>query len=353
MTDEDDRRNVRSEAEGAVPNEKQAVTPGEDAADRADAPAAVEAAGSAGPTDDASPGDDRPAAGAARSGADEPADRTDEAGSSDDSDPDADGKDKKQGSFWKELPILIGVALILALVIKAFAVQAFYIPSASMENTLQIGDRVLVNKLVYHTRDVKRGDIVVFNGLDSWNSEVEVPEPSNPVSRVAHWIGNAFGVVPGEKDYIKRVIGTPGDRVKCCDSKGRMTVNGVPLDETSYLYTDPVTGEQNKPSEEPFDVTVQPGNLWVMGDHREVSYDSRQHRGDPGGGAIPENRVIGRAFVVVWPLDRVDTLPIPDTFEQPALNAAATLLPVTPLALGFAGAFPVVWLHRRLRLRRR
>jgi len=364
MTDEDDRRNVRSEAEGAVPDEKQTVTPGEDAADRADAPAAPEAGREAEP--DSASGDGRSADGTARSEADDLDDRAGEAKSSrDDSDSDSDpgsssdsgskGKEKgkKQGSFWKELPILVGVALILALLIKAFAVQAFYIPSASMENTLQIGDRVLVNKLVYRTRDVKRGDIVVFNGLDSWNSEVEVPEPSNPVARVARWVGNAFGVVPGEKDYIKRVIGIPGDRIACCDAQGRMTVNGVPLDESSYLYTDPVTGEQNKPSEEPFDVTVQPGSLWVMGDHREVSYDSRQHRGDPGGGAIPENRVIGRAFVVVWPLDRIGTLPIPETFKQPALSAASTLLPAAPLALGFVGALPLTWLHRRLRLRRR
>ncbi|HEX2314340.1 MAG TPA: signal peptidase I, partial [Thermomonospora sp.] len=297
---------MRSEAEGAVPDEKQTVTPGAEAADPAPGP-------DPDPAPDAGPEDE-----------DEPAD-----------DEDADTKGaKKQTSFWKELPVLIGVALVLALVIKAFAVQAFYIPSASMENTLQIGDRVLVNKIVYRTRDVERGDIVVFNGLDSWDPEVQVSEPTNPISKFFHLVGGAFGVVPGEKDYIKRVIGVPGDRVKCCDSQGRMTVNGVPLDERSYLFTDPVTGEQNKPSNEPFDVTVQPGNLWVMGDHREVSYDSRQHRGDPGGGAIPENRVIGRAFVVVWPVNRIDTLPIPKTFHQPALNAAATLHPATPLALG-------------------
>ncbi|REE99095.1 signal peptidase I [Thermomonospora umbrina] len=339
MTHEDDRRDVRSEAEGAVPDEKQAVTPGENAADPDDGAAA-------GPDPDPSSGD----AGHERESPAPSADATDPSDPSDPSDSDGTEKGKKkQTSFWKELPVLIGVALVLALVIKAFAVQAFYIPSASMENTLQIGDRVLVNKIVYRTRDVRRGDIVVFNGLDSWDPEVQIQEPTNPVSKFFNMVGGAFGVVPGEKDYIKRVIGVPGDRVKCCDSQGRMTVNGVPLDERSYLFTDPVTGERNKPSNEPFDVTVQPGNLWVMGDHREVSYDSRQHRGDPGGGAIPENRVIGRAFVVVWPVDRVDTLPIPKTFEQPALSAAAALLPATPLALGLIGALPITWLRRRLR----
>ncbi|MFD0905882.1 signal peptidase I [Actinomadura sediminis] len=297
MTDEDDRRDVRSEAEGAVPEEEQAVTSEEEEAE------------------------------------------------------DGDEKKKKQGSFWKELPVLVVIAVALALVIKAFAVQAFYIPSGSMENTLQIGDRVLVNKIVYHTRDVARGDIIVFNGVKSWDPETQVSEPTNPVSKALRWVGAAFGFAPNEKDYIKRVIGIPGDRVKCCDAQGRVTVNGVPLDESSYLYTDPITGEQNKPSNDPFDITVAPGQVWVMGDHRELSYDSRSHQADPGGGTIPIDHIIGRAFVIVWPLDRIDTLPIPDTFEQPALKAAAAALPATPYALGVIGTLPIAYLLRRRRLR--
>jgi signal peptidase I len=302
---QDDRRDVRPEAEGTVPDENHAASPDGSTSTRR------------------------------RRGRRKPA-----------------GEGKKQGSFWKELPLLIGVAFVLALVIKAFAVQAFYIPSASMENTLQIGDRVLVSKIVYHTRDIQRGDIVVFNGLDSWDPEVQVAQPTNPVSKVFAAIGRAFGVVPGEKDYIKRVIGVPGDRVKCCDAQGQVTVNGAPLREKSYLYTNPATGQQNKPSEKEFDFTVPEGRLWVMGDHREVSYDSRQHTGDAGGGSIPKSRVIGRAFVIVWPVGRAEVLPIPKTFEQPALVGAAAALPAVPLAAGLVGAVPLTLLNRRLRLRR-
>ncbi|GAA0409598.1 hypothetical protein GCM10009530_72510 [Microbispora corallina] len=250
----------------------------------------------------------------------------------------------KKGSFWRELPVLIVVALALALLIKSFVVQAFYIPSESMQDTLLVNDRVLVNKLVYHVRDITRGDIVVFSGLDSWDPEVQIEPPSNPVAGALRWVGTAFGMVPGEKDYIKRVIGIPGDKVKCCDPKGRITVNGVPLDEKSYLYPG------DTPSGREFEVTVPPNRLWVMGDHRSVSLDSRSHQGDPGGGTIPADKVVGRAFVIVWPFDRATILPIPDTFAQPALSVASG---AAPLVAGFAGAVPLVALGRRLRPRRR
>jgi signal peptidase I len=253
-------------------------------------------------------------------------------------------KKEKKGSFWKELPVLVVVALVLALIIKTFVVQAFYIPSESMENTLLKNDRVLVNKLVYHTRDIERGDVVVFSGVDSWDGEFQVEEPSNPVAGFFRWVGTAFGLVPGEKDYIKRVIGVGGDRVKCCDSKGRITINGTPIDEESYLYPG------NEPSDEFFDITVPPGRLWVMGDHRAVSLDSRKHTGDPGGGSIPESQVIGRAFVIVWPFDRASVLNIPDTFAQPALQALGGSV---PLLAGFGLAVPLVLVRRRRRKRRR
>jgi signal peptidase I len=156
-------------------------------------------------------------------------------------------------------------------------------------------------------------------------------------------------VVPGEKDYIKRVIGVGGDHVSCKGNGAPILVNGKPIVEKSYLYADP-DGTQNVPSQEAFDTVVPKGRLWVMGDHRALSADSRAHLGDPGGGSIPESKVVGRAFVVVWPVDRWKTLPIPATFNQPGLSAG--LLQSTPLALGFVGAVPVALGYRRLRIRR-
>jgi len=159
--------------------------------------------------------------------------------------------------------------------------------------------------------------------------------------------------------------------VRCCNPQGLVTVNGVPLHETSYLYPG------NSPSTTPFNITVPSGDLWVMGDHRAVSYDSRGHQGFPGGGSIPEKQVVGRAFWIVWPPSRWRVLNIPSTFEQPALNSSkpnadrsqsqtATLTgaldsgmsipvaptaPALPLAAGFAAAIPLTWAQRRLRKR--
>ncbi len=249
---------------------------------------------------------------------------------------------RRKGSFWKELPVLVVMALVLALVVKTFVFQAFYIPSESMENTLLTNDRVLVNKLVYRTRDIERGDIVVFSGADSWDAGVAPEMPTNPVAAFFRWAGTAFGVVPGEKDYIKRVIGVGGDTVTCCDIKGRITVNGVALDESPYLYPG------NVPSQSFFTTKVPEGRLWVMGDHRQVSLDSREHTSAPGGGSIPVDQVIGRAFVIIWPLSRATTLSIPETFAQPA----GALAGAAPALAGLAGALPLFWLRRRWHTRR-
>lgn len=255
---------------------------------------------------------------------------------------------RKHHGLLRELPVLVLVALGLALLIKAFLVQAFYIPSESMQDTLQVGDRVLVNRVVYHLRDIERGDVVVFNGLDSFTPEVTVTEPTNPVLRLLRSVAGAFGIAPpGEKDFIKRVIGVPGDRVRCCDAEGRVTVNGVALDESEYLYPG------DAPSDTPFDVEVPEDRLWVMGDHRSVSADSRAFLGDPGGGSVPADKVIGRAFVVVWPPRDFSVLPIPETFEQAALAAAGAGVGALPVVGGVALTLPLVAAYRRLPGRRR
>jgi signal peptidase I len=252
-----------------------------------------------------------------------------------------------KGSMLRELPVLVLVALVLALLIKSFLVQAFFIPSGSMEDTLQVGDRVLVNKVVYHLRDVERGDVVVFNGLDSWTPEVQISEPSNPIQRALRGVAGAFGVAPpGERDFIKRVIGVGGDVVECRDS--RIHVNSAPLDEP-YLFP----GDKPCAEGENFTVEVPQNRLWVMGDHRSASADSRAHQDDPNQGTVPVDRVIGRAFVVVWPLPHWKSLPIPETFDQPALAAAEGLAAAVPAATGLAAAVPLVVTRRHIRVRRR
>ena len=273
---------------------------------------------------------------------------------------------KRGGRFLRELVILVAIALVIAVAIKTYAIQAFFIPSGSMENTLEVNDRVLVNKIVYDLRGIHRGDIVVFNGDGSWDPG-SVPTSSNFAVEFADGFASMFGFGRPGDILIKRVIGLPGDDVACCDAQGRVTVNGVPLNEQSYLYPGDV------PSDIRFNIIVPSGRLWVMGDHRLISDDSRDHEGDPGGGTVPESAVLGRAFVIIWPASRWRILPIPATFEQSQLNArpagsaapaaasasTAGLLsarlepssPALPLSLGFAAAIPVSWLQRRFRTR--
>lgn len=217
---------------------------------------------------------------------------------------------RRKRSFVSDLPFLVLIALVLSLLLKAFVVQAFFIPSGSMEDTLQVGDRVLVNKLVYDARDIRRGEVIVFNGVDSFVPATAAEEPTNPLDRLVDLASAAAGIAPpGERDFIKRVIGLPGDRVACCDGEGRLTVNGVSMEE-SYLFPG------DSPSELAFDIEVSAGRLWVMGDHRSRSADSRAHLGDPGGGTVPIDHVVGRAFAVVWPLDRWGILSVPRTFRD-------------------------------------
>ncbi|AQZ66060.1 Signal peptidase I [[Actinomadura] parvosata subsp. kistnae] len=184
-------------------------------------------------------------------------------------------KEKKKGGF-RETVLLLVLGVGIALLLQAFVVGSFYIPSVSMENTLLVNDRVFVNKLAGKP---ERGDIVVFKG---WNGE----------------------------DTIKRVIGIGGDKVVCCDKQKRITVNGTPLDEKSYLYPDDFA------SGDDFNVTVPAGKLWLMGDHRSASADSRAHMEEPGGGFISENDVIGKAVLRYWPLSRGYLFSRPDIFDK-------------------------------------
>jgi signal peptidase I len=340
------------------------VTPGADPDGRDEAPGpAAEAVEDVGASTDEAP----PVAEAAK--AEDTAESTAPAGPESGGKRKAAGRPRRKRSFWREFPVLVVVALLLAVVIKTYAIQAFFIPSGSMENTLEINDRVLVNKLVYDVRGIHRGDIVVFNGDGSWDPGT-VPVDTNFVVKFANGFASMFGFGHPGDILIKRVIGLPGDRVACCDAQDQITVNGVPLTERSYLYPG------NSPSDSRFSITVPPGRLWVMGDHRLISDDSRDHLGSPGGGTIPESAVVGRAFVIIWPLGRWRFLPIPATFQQPKLNAAAAAGPGTaagsaaaqetagllsahlepsspalPLTLGFAAAVPVTWLQRLVRLR--
>ncbi|MFF4652385.1 signal peptidase I [Streptomyces sp. NPDC001380] len=248
----------------------------------------------------------------------------------------------KQRSFWKELPILVGIALVLALVIKTFFVQAFSIPSESMQNTLQKGDRVLVDKLTpWFGAEPERGEVVVFKDPGNWLGDEPVETSgglAGGLQKVLGWVG----LMPSadEKDLIKRVIGVGGDTVECHGS-GPVEVNGKALDEP-YVFPGAPACDPDKQ----FTVKVPDGRIWVMGDHRNDSSDSRFHMDEPGGGTVPVKNVVGRAFVVAWPLARWATLPVPGTFHQPGLSAAGSLVPP---AAGLAGAVPLTLLLRRRR----
>ncbi|MEV7615214.1 signal peptidase I [Streptomyces sp. NPDC089799] len=292
-------------------------------------------------------GRDEPEERPERPGAQQPEDAVDGAGGTDGTAGVDEAAESPQRSFWKELPLLIVIALVLALLIKTFLVQAFSIPSDSMQNTLQRGDRVLVDKLTpWFGSEPERGEVVVFNDPDEWLAGEPTPEP-NIFQQALSWIG----LMPSadEKDLIKRVIAVGGDTVEC-QKGGPVKVNGKALDEP-YIFPG------NTPCDDkPFGpLKVPKDHIWVMGDHRQNSYDSRYHTDDKTKGFVPNEKVVGRAVVVAWPVTRWATLPVPDTFDQPGIGdqAAAAAIGLGPAGLGVAGAVPLVMWRRRVLTRGR
>ncbi|MBA3490137.1 MAG: signal peptidase I [Longispora sp.] len=217
-------------------------------------------------------------------------------------------------TWWQEFPILIVIAFCIAVLFRTFLVQVFYIPSGSMEDTLRVGDRVAVNKLSSRFVGPVRGEVVVFRGDAGWTPEITSTDDSGLFGRVGHFLGSVVGISQAsETDFIKRVIGLPGDVVACCDVRGRVMVNGHPLDEPYVTDNSPFgsPGSRQACRVRAFGpLTVSPGHVFVMGDHREISRDSRCN------GEIPMDNIIGRAFVVVWPPSNWEPLPVPDNFRQ-------------------------------------
>jgi signal peptidase I len=204
----------------------------------------------------------------------------------------------------RETVIVVGVALALSLLVKTFLVQAFYIPSVSMQHTLEVGDRVVVSKLTPGPFELQRGDVIVFTDPGGWLAPTPPPQ-DGPVRSAVRSALTFVGLLPEDSDnhLIKRLIGLPGDHVVCCDAQGRVSINGTAI-------TEPYVFDGNVPSERPFDITVPAGHVWVMGDHRQMSEDSRYHDDGHGTtGSVPIADVTGRAFVIVWPFSRADSLP--------------------------------------------
>ncbi len=207
--------------------------------------------------------------------------------------------------FLRDVVVIILIAVLVSLVVKTFLVRSFYIPSGSMEDTLLIKDRILVDEITPRFGGYERGDIVVFRDPGGWlppNTEPARP----PVVEAFEWVLSLGGLAAPDSDdhLVKRIIGIPGDHVVCCNAIGQITVNGVPIDETAYINVD----AGDPASAESFDVTVPAGSLWMLGDNRNKSADSRFHTGEPGKGFVPIDNVVGRAFLITWPFDRFGVL---------------------------------------------
>jgi signal peptidase I len=212
---------------------------------------------------------------------------------------------RRRRGMWpllRDILVIVVIAVLVSFLVKTFLVRSFYIPSGSMEQTLQVQDRILVDELTPRFGGYDRGDVVVFRDPGGWLPSEPTPERSVLVEAV-DWVLSVVGIsAPDSKEHlIKRIIGLPGDHVVCCNALGQVTVNGDPIDETPYVN---LAEGQSAPEVVAYDVTVPSDSLWVLGDNRDASRDSRYNTDQPGGGFVPLDNVVGRAFLVTWPLNR-------------------------------------------------
>ena len=218
-------------------------------------------------------------------------------------------------TFLRDVLVIILIAALVSFVVKTFVVRSFYIPSGSMERTLLIDDRILVDELTPRWSGYDHGDVVVFKDPGGWLP----PPPQRPARpalvEAADWVLTFVGISTSDaQDHlVKRVIGMPGDHVVCCNALGQITINGSPVNELSYLN---LPEGDTAASNTDFDVTVPEGTIWVMGDNRDRSQDSRAHQELPGGGFVPLENVVGRAFLTTWPLDRFGLIDTHDAVFQ-------------------------------------
>ncbi|MEV8251169.1 signal peptidase I [Microbacterium sp. NPDC076768] len=209
--------------------------------------------------------------------------------------------------FLRDVLVIIIIAALVSFVVKTFVVRSFYIPSASMERTLLVNDRILVDELTPRWTGYERGDVVVFKDPGGWLDAQVQPPAQPPLLEAVDWVLNFIGVsaTDSQDHLVKRVIGLPGDRVVCCNALGQITINGAPIDELSYLN---LPEGDTAASNDPFDVVVPEGAVWLMGDNRDRSRDSRAHQDLPSGGFVPMENIVGKSFLTTWPLDRVGTI---------------------------------------------
>jgi signal peptidase I len=209
--------------------------------------------------------------------------------------------------FLRDVLVIIVIAALVSFVVKTFVVRSFYIPSASMERTLMVKDRILVDELTPRWTSYDRGDVVVFKDPGGWLDGLPQTPAQPPLLEAVDWVLNVVGIsaTDSQDHLVKRVIGLPGDHVVCCNALGQITINGAPIDELDYLN---LPDGDTAASNEAFDVTVPEGSLWLLGDNRDRSRDSRAHQELPSGGFVPLDNVVGRAFLTTWPLDRLGSI---------------------------------------------